>query len=32
VVFKQQCCPGCNVALLTEIVPADEQNYRTREV
>lgn len=32
IVFRQFCCPGCYVALLTEIVPAGEQSYRSKEV
>lgn len=32
VVFRQWCCPGCRVALLTEVVPADEPVYRLKEV
>jgi N-methylhydantoinase B len=32
VVFRQWCCPGCQVALLTEIVPAGEPVYRSKEV
>jgi N-methylhydantoinase B len=32
VVFRQWCCPGCHVALLTEVVPAGEPVYRSKEV
>ncbi|SRR5579875_2889599 len=32
VTFRQFCCPGCYAALLTEIVPADETQYRTKTI
>ena len=30
--FRQLCCPGCYVALLTEVVPEDEGSFRTKEL
>ncbi len=32
VVFRQFCCPGCYVALLSEIVPAEEVQYRLKQL
>jgi N-methylhydantoinase B len=32
VVFRQFCCPGCYVALLSEIVPAEEGQYRLKRL
>jgi N-methylhydantoinase B len=32
IVFRQWCCPGCFVALQTEVVPAGEPTYRSKEV
>ncbi|MBF6570610.1 MAG: hydantoinase B/oxoprolinase family protein [Candidatus Binataceae bacterium] len=32
IVFRQFCCPGCYVAILTEIVPNDETQYRVKEL
>ena len=32
IVFRQWCCPGCFVALHTEVVPAGEPTYRSKEV
>ncbi len=32
VVFRQFCCPGCYVALLSEIVPAQEVQYRLKRL
>lgn len=29
IVLRQRFCPGCLVLLATEIVPDDEQSYRT---
>lgn len=29
IVFRQRLCPGCLVALSTEITPADEAEFRT---
>jgi N-methylhydantoinase B len=31
-VFRQRCCAGCGVALLTEVVPADDPRLRTKEL
>jgi N-methylhydantoinase B len=30
--FRQLCCPGCYTALLTEVVPEDEDSFRTKEL
>jgi N-methylhydantoinase B len=32
IVFRQYCCPGCYVALLTEIVPAAEPQLRLKRL
>lgn len=32
VLFRQRCCAGCGVALLTEVVPADDPLLRTKEL
>jgi hypothetical protein len=32
IVFHQWCCPGCFVALQTEVVLAGEPTYRSKEV
>lgn len=31
-VLRQSLCPGCHVVLLTEIVPADEPSWRSKQV
>jgi N-methylhydantoinase B len=28
IVFRQYCCPGCSVSLLTEVVPASDHGFR----
>ncbi|HUY20475.1 MAG TPA: hydantoinase B/oxoprolinase family protein [Candidatus Binataceae bacterium] len=32
IIFRQFYCPGCYVALLTEVVPSDETQYRRKEL